>query len=92
MQPCGARPRQLSPPTRGGSGDTISFGPGAALGLDCYTDAFSFTGFAGVSSYTSDAAVISKNVVTPSATLNGSTDIALAYIPATFPAYGRIYG
>jgi hypothetical protein len=82
----------ITVPARTQSGDTISIGLGAKLGLDSICDAFSFTGFAGASSYAYDATDISKNVVTPSATLNGSTDQALAYIPAKFPTYNRIYG
>jgi hypothetical protein len=83
---------KITVPARTTSGDTISVGLGAKLGLECICDAYSFTGFAGVSSYAYDASDISKNVVTPSATLNGSTTIALIYIPATFPAYGRSWG
>lgn len=74
-------------PTRGGASDSISAGPGAALGLDAYCDAYSFHGFAGVSSYTHDAGVISKNKVTLSATLNGSTVQAVNYVPARFPDF-----
>lgn len=79
-------------PTRGAASDTISVGRGAALGLDQYCDAFSFTGIAGVTSYTSSATVISLNVVTLSATLDGTTNQSIFYIPAIFTAYGRIYG
>lgn len=79
-------------PTRNASGDTISIGPGPALGLDCYIDANSFRGFSGVSSSTNDATAISKNTVTLSASLDGSTNQALNYVPATFPTYNRIYG
>ena len=74
------------------SGDTVSVGFGAALGLDCYCDAYSFTSFAGASSYAYNKTIISKNVVTPSATLDGSTPLGLAYVPDTFPAYGRSWG
>lgn len=74
------------------SGDTVSVGRGAALGLDCYADAYSFNGLSGVSSYTSDATAISKNIVTLSASLDGSTNQAINYVPATFPTYNRIYG
>jgi len=82
----------ITVPARTQSGDTISVGLGAALGLDCFCDAYSFTGFAGVSSYAHDASDISKNVATPSATLDGSTNQALTYVPAIFPKYSRIWG
>lgn len=80
------------PAKTNGSGDTVSVGFGAALGLGCYCDAYSFSGFAGISSYAYDKTVISKNVATPSATLDGSTPLALAYIPYQFAAYGRTWG
>lgn len=82
----------ITAPTRGASGDTVSVGRGAALGLDCYCDAFSFVGLSGTSAKTTDTAVISKNTATLSASLDGSTDQALNYIPSIFPAYGRTNG
>ena len=80
-------------PTRGASSDTISVGPGASLGLDCYCDADSFAiGSAKISSFTYDTAVISKNVIIHATTLDGSTNLSVGYIPSSFPAYGRIWG
>lgn len=81
---------KITVPARTQSGDTISIGNGPSLGLDCYCDAYSFSGYAGSSSYANDATDISKNVVTPSASLDGSTPLALTYIPSVFPIYGRI--
>ena len=46
----------------------------------------------GVSSYTYSATVISLNVATLSATLNGTNDQALHYVPAIFPEYNRTHG
>ena len=74
------------------SGDTISVGFGAALGLDSYCNAFSFSGFSGVSSYGYDKTTLSKNVATPSASLDGSTPLALTFIPYKFPTYDRVWG
>lgn len=85
----------ITVPTRGGASDTISVGFGAALGLDCYCDVHSFKGFydaTQVYSYTYSTTDISLNVVTLAATLNGSTDQVVNYIPSIFPAYGRTYG
>ena len=80
-------------PTRGASSDTISVGLGAKLGLDCYCDGDSFAiGSAKISSYTYDTAVISKNVIVHATTLDGSTNLSVGYIPASFPAFGRIWG
>ncbi|HWY79366.1 MAG TPA: hypothetical protein VNW29_03345 [Candidatus Sulfotelmatobacter sp.] len=79
-------------PTRGASGDTISFGKGAALGLDSYCDQYSFSGFGGVTSYTYSTTVIARNTITLSATLDGATNQAVNYIPNTFPTYGRAWG
>lgn len=76
-------------PTQGAGGDTISVGFGAALGLDSYCDAYSFNGFSGNASYTSSTTVISLNVVTLSASLDGATNQAVNYVPAIFPAYSR---
>lgn len=77
-------------PTRGGASDTISVGFGAALGLDSYCNAYSFNGFPSqVASYTSSKTVISLNVATLSASLDGSTAQAVHYVPYVFPAYGR---
>ncbi len=80
-------------PTRGAAGDTISFGPGAALGLDSFCDAYSFLGIGtGISSSTVSTTVLSRNTVVLSATLDGSTDQALLYVPAIFPTYSRTWG
>jgi len=80
-------------PTRGGASDTISVGLGAALGLDSLCDAFSFlnTPTALITAKTVDTAVISKNTVTLAATLDGSTDQAVEYLPQTHPT-GRLWG
>jgi hypothetical protein len=45
-----------------------------------------------VSSFSYDDDEISKNTVTLSTSLDGSANQALNYVPATFPAYNRIYG
>jgi len=82
----------ITVPTRGASGDTVTVGLGAALGLDCYTDEFSFKGLAEVTSFTSDADVLSKNTVLLAGTLNGTANHAIPYIPSVFPKYGRVYG
>ncbi len=61
-------------PTRGASGDTISVGLGAALGLDSYCNAYSFNDFPSqVSSYAFSKTFISLNVATLTAPLDGST-------------------
>lgn len=78
-------------PTRGASGDTISVGPGPALALDSYCDEYSFKGMTGVTSFTSDTAVISKNKVILSATLDGSANQGIPYVPYQFPT-GRAWG
>ena len=86
---------KITMPARGAASDTISVGPGTALGLDCYCDAYSLRSFydaSGVFTHTHDADEISKNTVTLDATLNGTDNQTIAYILATFPAYGRIYG
>lgn len=80
-------------PTRGASGDTISVGDGASLGLDDFTDAFSFQiSPEYVTSNTTSLTVIPLNVAILAATLDGSTAQALPYIPASFAPYGRIWG
>lgn len=79
-------------PTRGAAGDTISVGKGASLGLDSYVDTYSFNGFSGITSYLSNATIISRNVVILAATLDGVTNQGINYIPSVFPAYGRIWG
>lgn len=84
---------KITVPQRTQGGDTISVGFGAALGLECYCDEHSFSiGSAKISSYAYDKTVISKNVATPTTSLNGSTNIGLGYIPYLFPAYGRTWG
>lgn len=65
--------------------DTVTVGIAAALGLDSYADAYSFAGFGGESSYTSDPAIISKNTVTTSVAPNGSANIGVVYMPALNP-------
>ena len=72
--------------------DTVQVGIGSGLGLDAYCDKFSFKGVSGVSSFTFDTATISKNVVTLSASLDGSTDQAIPFYPNLFPQYGRAWG
>lgn len=84
---------KITVPTRGGASDTISVGLGASLAFDCYLDADSIVlNSTEVTSKTVDAAVISKNVFVPSATLNGSTDVILVYVPYEFPKYERFWG
>jgi hypothetical protein len=78
----------ITVPTQGASGDTISAGPGAALGLDNYCSADSFGGEASISSFKYSSTVISLNVVTLSATLNGSANQFIAYAPAIFVSNG----
>ena len=78
-------------PTRGAAGDTISVRKGAALGLDSLCDANSFAGFSGVTSSTFNTMTISLNTVVHSATLNGSTNQAIACMSLTFPT-GRAWG
>lgn len=79
-------------PTRGASSDTISLGFGAALGLDCFTDAYSFVGLTEVGSFVSDATTLSKNVATLNASLDGTTNQAVLYVPSVFPTYSRTWG
>lgn len=71
---------------------TINIGTTANLGLDSYCDNYSFPGLPGVTSYTSDASVISKNTVLFSGSLNGATDFSTAYYPLEFPTYERTWG
>lgn len=72
--------------------NNISVGIDTPLGLDCYADENSFKGISGVSSFAHNATVISSNYVTLSASLDGSTDQAIPYIPSEFPEYGRAWG
>lgn len=72
--------------------NNISVGIDTPLGLDCYCDENSFKGISGVSSFAHDTAIISNNYVTLSASLDGSTDQAIPYIPYEFPEYGRAWG
>ena len=81
----------MLPARTNASGNTVSVGFGAALGLNCYCDVYSFNGFSGLSSYAYDATDISKNGVTLLATLAGSTNQAVNCVPAAFPAYGRTW-
>lgn len=84
---------KITVPTRGGASDTISVGLGASLALDCYLDDDSIVlNPTAVTSKTVDASVISKNVFVPSATLDGSADVILVYIPYEFPKYERYWG
>ena len=80
-------------PTRGASGDTISVGFGPSLGVGSYLDAYSFLPFTSslITSYTYDSAVISKNTVLLAATLDGSTDQCVFYVPDVFGT-GRQWG
>src|SRR2546421_1106080 len=78
----------ITVPTQGASGDTISVGLGAALGLDNYCSADSFGSKSSVTSFTASLTVISLNVVTLSQTLDGSTAQYAAYHPALFVSNG----
>lgn len=83
----------ITVPTRGASGDTVSVGLGAKLGLDSYCDENSFAiGSAKITSYTYDTAVISKNTILHATTLDGSTNLSVGYIPYSFPTFNRIWG
>lgn len=84
----------ITVPTRGGASDSISVGLGAALGLDCYCDAYSFLGSYALleDTHAFHATEISKNVAQPHSgtfTINGSNDVAFNYIPQSFPDFGR---
>jgi hypothetical protein len=78
----------ITVPTQGASGDTISVGLGAALGLDNYCSADSFGTKTSVTSFTASLTAISLNVVTLSQTLDGSTTQYVAYHPALFVSTG----
>ncbi len=65
--------------------DTVEVGIAAALGLDSYCDAYSFAGFAGETSFTNSASVISQNTVVTSTAPNGSANIAVVYMPLQYP-------
>lgn len=75
-------------PTRGGAGDTISVGKGAALGLDNYCSADSFGTKSSVTSFTFSLTALSLNVVTLSQSLDGATNQYVAYHPAQFVSNG----
>lgn len=83
---------KITVPARTQSGDKISVGLGPNLGLDNYCDAYSFNGFAGVTSYTYDETDISKNTVLLSATLDGAANQAVHYVPSVFAQYQRSWG
>jgi hypothetical protein len=78
----------ITVPTQGASGDTISVGLGAALGLDNYCSADSFGSKSSITSFAFSTTVISLNVVTLSQTLDGSTTQYATYHPAIFAVNG----